>query len=207
MEHALGLVALAAFLFAVTNVDDVFLLIGFFADPRYGVWPVVFGQVLGIATLYALSVAAALGALLLPPVWIGLLGLVPIWLGAKSLWELSRARAVDDGDEPPAPAGSGLRRLLAVAGVTIANGGDNLGVYTPVFALRPAADVAVIGFVFAAMTGLWCTIAAVLVRHERIGAPIRRHAPRVVPFVLVALGAWIIWEAGTATYLLRLSMP
>ena len=53
-------------LFAATNIDDTFLLLGFFADPKYRAHRVVIGQYLGIATLVAISLLAALIALVIP---------------------------------------------------------------------------------------------------------------------------------------------
>jgi cadmium resistance protein CadD (predicted permease) len=81
--------------------------------------------------------------------------------------------------------------------MTVANGGDNLGIYTPVFATRSGADVALIGLVFAAMTLAWVGAAFWLTRHRTLGAPIRRYGGRVTPFVLIALGAWILYDAGS----------
>ena len=41
-----------------------------------------------------------------------------------------------------------------VKALAIANGGDNIGIYTPSFAIRSGNEVAVIALVFAAMTAL-----------------------------------------------------
>ena len=40
--------------------------------------------------------------------------------------------------------------------VTMANGGDNIAVYTALFATCEGFEVPVIGIVFAVMTGAWC---------------------------------------------------
>ena len=82
----------------------------------------------------------------------------------------------------------GLRsQLLAVAGVTIANGGDNLGVYIPLFANSLAAIplfVVVIGL----MTLLWCFLGHVLVNNKVFGHWIRRYGHKILPVVLILLG-------------------
>ena len=98
-------------------------------------------------------------------------------------------------------ASGGRGNALAVAAVTIANGGDNISIYTPLFATRPALDIAVIGLVFAVMTAVWLGVAHWLTSHRTIGAPIRRYGQRVVPFVLIALGVLILHEAGTVELL------
>jgi len=80
-------------------------------------------------------------------------------------------------------ASAGHGKIVAVAAVTIANGCDNISIYTPLFATRAIDEIAVIAIVFALMTALWLGAAHYLVNHPRIGAPIRRYGHRVVPFV------------------------
>lgn len=195
MDALFATIGLAAVVFATTNVDDLFVLLGFFADPRSNPRAIVFGQLLGIAALYAVSAAAALFALFVPTQWIGLLGLLPLAIGAKQLWTRDEESAARDEPRHRLPRRS-LSMTLTVAAVTIANGSDNLGVYTPLFATRAGVDVAIFGIVFALMTAIWCSIAYKLVAHPGWGAPIRRYAPRLVPFVLMAIGVMIVAQSG-----------
>ena len=197
MDHYATLLALAIGLFVTTDLDDLFILVGFFSDPTFQPRQVAFGQLAGVAALYGTSVVFALLSLVIPTAWFGFLGLLPIAIGLKEMAELRQPRAPED-DPENRPRGSGTRgNLLTVAAVTIANGGDNLSIYTPMFATRPGSDVALIGLVFAAMTLVWVGAAFWLTRHRTFGAPIRRHGRRVTPFVLMALGFWILHEAGT----------
>ena len=78
-------VGVAVALFAATNVDDLFLLVAFFADPRRRPGAIVAGQSLGIAVLVAASLAASLVSRVLPAPWVGLLGLVPLARGIAGL--------------------------------------------------------------------------------------------------------------------------
>ena len=195
MESALPTPLLAAALFAATNVDDLFLLIAFFADARMRPGAVVAGQFAGIAALVAASLVLALVAVVIPPAYVGLLGLVPIGLGLRALLALRSGEA--DGDVATPPSGG----ALAVAAVTVANGGDNLGVYTPVFAVRDRGEVVVIVAVFALMTALWCAASWRLVAHPGWGKPIRRHARWLTPLVLVAVGVLVMHDAGTLALL------
>jgi cadmium resistance transport/sequestration family protein len=203
MEYLFGILGIAVVLFASTNVDDIFVLLGFFADPKFRGRQIVIGQYLGITALYGASVLASLISLVIPTAYIGLLGLAPIFLGLKKLWTLREGSEADDdpGDHEKASAGHG--KIVAVAAVTIANGGDNISIYTPLFATRAIDEIAVIAIVFALMTALWLGAAHYLVNHPRIGAPIRRYGHRVVPFVLVALGILILYEAGTVQLFYR----
>jgi cadmium resistance transport/sequestration family protein len=185
--------ATATVVFAATNVDDVFLLLAFFADRRYRMTHVMAGQYIGMATLVAVSAVASLISLALPAPWLGLLGLVPLALGLKALFA-PRSDADDDDVVPPINGGS---TVMTIASITIANGGDNIGVYTPLFATMSVQRIAVFVVVFAIMTALWCELARRLVLHPAWGAPIRRLSARLLPLVLIVLGVWIIAEMGT----------
>jgi cadmium resistance protein CadD (predicted permease) len=189
MGDALLLVGVGTVVFAATNVDDIFVLLGFFADPRFGLRHVVLGQCLGIAALIAASIVFSLVGLVIPPAYVGLLGVVPLALG---LWQLFQRKSPVEDEQPASPRAN----VLAVAAVTVANGGDNLAVYTPLFATRGPWEIALLAAVFLVMTGLWCVVARYLVHHPMLGQPIRKYGRILMPWVLVALGAYILAESG-----------
>ena len=200
VTHVLELLGQAVGLFISTDLDDVLVLLGFFADPRFPVRRIVAGQFLGIAILYVVSVAGSCVSLIMPAALIGLLGLVPIAMGLKGAWELFRP---DDPDERSAAPGSAAERtnIAAVVAMTVANGGDNISVYVPLFALRSWTDVALMGVVFGLMTALWLSLAYWLTRHRTIGAPVRRFTRLLMPFVFITLGVFILHQAGTLNLL------
>ncbi|MBB6488081.1 cadmium resistance transporter [Rhizobium lusitanum] len=200
MDHLLGALGVAIVVFASTDVDDLFVLLGFFADPKFRVRQIIIGQYLGIAALFGFSVLASLLVFVVPAAYIGLLGLAPIYFGLKRLWEIWNGIDTDDNPEDHEKASAGHGNIVAVALVTIANGGDNISVYTPLFATRSAYEILAFGCVFAALTAVWLGVAHALVNHPKLGAPIRRHGYRVVPFVLIAIGVLILYEAGTVVF-------
>lgn len=83
---------------------------------------------------------------------------------------------------------------IAVALTTIANGGDNLSVYIPLFS-RELAWVPLYAIVFAIMTALWCGAGYWLVHHPIVGARIRQYGHVALPFVLLGLGLYILADA------------
>ncbi len=204
MDHFLALILLAVGLFAATNVDDVFVLLGFYANPKFRPRQIAMGQYLGIAALYSVSVVAGLIAIALAPAYVGLLGLIPIAMGLKQLWELFQGGDDDgDGDSESNDSSIGGGKVLAVSAVTFANGGDNISIYIPVFSTRSFLDVAIIGVVFLVMTAVWLLFARWLVNHRTVGEPIRQYGSKVVPFAFIAVGAMLVYEGGTIALLLR----
>lgn len=192
----LSIVGLAVVLFASTNVDDLFVLVGFLADPRYETRQVVLGQYLGVATLVAVSLAASLALVFLAPAFVGLLGLLPIGIGTKKLIDEWRSRGAEEEALKVRPGSS-----LAVAAVTIANGGDNIGTYTPVFATSSATEIAILIVVFAIMVAIWLWFSHWLVNHRTLGAPLRRYGHIVTPIMLIGIGFYILYRSGSLSLL------
>jgi cadmium resistance protein CadD (predicted permease) len=191
---------IAIAVFASTNIDDMFLLAAFFADPRLHHRSIVAGQYLGIGALVLASAMAALLALALPDGWVALLGVVPLLLGVSKLPALRTDTAAGAENaseehriqEQEHNAERGLRsQVLAVASVTVANGGDNVAVYVPLFATTFEA-IATYLLTFAVMTGLWCALGYLLVNNVILGGAIRRYGHVVLPVVLIALGVYIL---------------
>lgn len=192
LQHVLPAIGL----FAATDVDDLLLLALWFsrARARGGARRVVLGQYLGFSAITAVCVLAALGLRLLPDGIAPWLGLVPVALGVKAGIDLWRGDDDDDDDEAEAVRRSGIS-VLAVAGVTMANGGDNLGVYVPVLTAVGPAVMAVYVTVFLVMVGVWCLLGHALANHPRLAGPLDRWGERLLPFVLVAVGVSVLLSA------------
>ncbi len=187
--------AIGVGLYASTNIDDIFLTMAFFADPRLNRRAVVVGKFVGIGGLVVVSILAAACALIVPSEWIALLGLVPLGLGVHQLWSNWRRGAAgdssDDGDGIGSTPAAMSAQVFSVAGVTAANGGDNLGVYVPVFAKNLSAIPAYL-MVFVVMTIVWCVAGYLLVSHRLVASTMQRLAKSLLPYVLIALGFWIL---------------
>lgn len=189
-------VGIAAVVYASTNFDDLLILAVFFADPRVRAGAVVAGRFIGLAALVIVSAAAALLALAVPAEWIALLGLVPLLLGLRLLPALFRNDLDPEADAGHAGVKGDVRRgyvaqAFSVAGVTLANGGDNLGVYIPLFASTPDAIVTYVA-VFSVMTLVWCALGYLVVNNPLIGSQIRRYGHVLLPVVLISLGLYIL---------------
>ncbi len=198
----MGLLGLAIALFASTNVDDIFVLVGFFADPKFRPRDIVTGQYAGIAALFALALLGSLLALVISRAYIGLLGIVAIGVGAKRLFDVYRNRDATESRLEHPETGRHTR-ISTVAFFTLASGADNIAIYMPAFAIRSPLEIGMFAVIFAVMTGLWCFFAHWMVHHPIVGKPIRRYGRRVAPLVLIAIGVSILYEAGSFGLLLR----
>ena len=181
--------------FVSTNIDDLFLLTLFFGNRTFRDRDIVVGQLLGISSLIAISLVCSLVGLLIDQAYVGLLGLVPMYLGAKGIWALLKKQDADnyENKEPRQRSNS----ILTVAGVTIANGGDNIGIYIPLFATLTWTNKITMVTSFLVLTLLWCLVAKYFTKHPYVAKVIDKYGHIVTPFVLVALGIYILYESRT----------
>ena len=193
-----GIVAEAAGLFAVTNVDDILVLSLFFGRnagqpgaPRR----IVAGQYTGFAALLAITVAAAFGATFLPESALAYLGFLPLVLGLRAAWQVWRDRDKDEDEQETEPKQAGPR-LLQVAAVTFANGSDNIGVYLPVFAKTGAAGITVYVVVFLVLVAAWCAAGWYFATRPAVAKVLGRWGHILHPVVLIALGLFILIDGG-----------
>jgi cadmium resistance transport/sequestration family protein len=193
--HLPGTFALAGAAFTGTNIDDLIVLTVLFLSARAAgrppLWQIWVGQYVGIAVLVAASALAAVGLTVVPDAWVGLLGLVPFGLGVRGLAAAIRHRT---DDQPPAL--SVTTGVVSVAGVTIANGGDNVSVYAPMFRTVGMNEGLFTVAVFAALVTVWCLAASWLGSHRNIVAAVGRYGHWAVPVVFMAIGAVIMAESG-----------
>lgn len=194
--------------FIATNIDDIVILMVFFAQVNDRLRPqhIIAGQYLGFILLLLACLPGFLGGLFLPKAWIGLLGLLPIVIGIKHGWEWQREdpsvqtvaeEVMTNLDSEAAIAGLAALlhpKIYHVAAVTFANGGDNIGIYVPLFASSNLPSLIVIVGVFLSLVAVWCGIAYYLASHPTIAPFLSRYAHRIVPFILIGLGLYILIE-------------
>jgi cadmium resistance protein CadD (predicted permease) len=185
----------AVALFAGTNIDDMIVLAvlsaSWRATGRPRRWEIWAGQYLGIAFLVGVSFAASRGLDRIPQGWLWLLGFIPLGLGLYKLAAAILARR--RGERPPAPAPGGLP---GVAALTVANGGDNVAAYTPVFATISTAAAAVTIAVFAAGVAVWCLAGSWLVSHHRVTEALQRWGHWIIPVIYILIGLYIFQKEG-----------
>jgi cadmium resistance protein CadD (predicted permease) len=196
MDQLLSTLAIAIAAFASTNIDDLFLLSSLFVDSEFRTLSVIVGQFLGMSALVLISILAALFTVTIPRGWIGLLGFAPLFLGINRLWKLLNRRPEKSqttsngrdfvGKERVRFAWARSEVLLATL-LTVANGGDNLSVYIPLFSVQ-RASMPLYALVFAIMTALWCLFGYHLTSHRIWRDRLKRYGRFVIPFILIAIG-------------------
>ena len=193
-----GLIAIGVAAFAATNIDDIFVLMMFFSSSSmtFPVKQVVLGQYIGIGLLVAISALGSFISLAVPTYIIALLGIVPIVIGIKKLVVFRKKNEFNSNQQAVQNKRKNNLIFAAVAAVTFSNGGDNIGVYTPLFAKYNSLNqITTLTTIFMAMTAVWCITAYYLVNHPLVASKIRRIGHIILPFVLIGLGIYILTES------------
>ncbi len=161
-------------------------------------WHIYAGQYLGTGLLVGASLVAAYVVNFVPEEWmVGLLGLIPIYLGI-------RFAIVGEGeDEEEEEIIERLEQSKAnqlfwtVTLLTIASGGDNLGIYIPYFASLDWSQTLVALLVFVIGIIILCELSRVLSSIPLIFETIEKYERIIVPLVFILLGLYIMYENGT----------
>jgi len=185
--------------FVATNIDDLFILIVFFAKRSFSTSQIILGQYVGMGLLLGVSLMGSLVALVIPHNLLGLVGLFPIAIGIKELIDLRNTEnEYDDVKIVNRLSKSRWKTylpFLVVATVTF-SGGEEIGIYASIFVIyNGVSEILTVFAVVIILTGVWCVIAFYLVNRGFFATQLRRIADRLLPFVLIGLGVYILIEA------------
>jgi cadmium resistance protein CadD (predicted permease) len=165
-------------LFVSTNIDDLVLL--HIWQSRGVSWRKIFGwQVIGIVLLTICSWYIAQGIWLQSWVdlrWLPLGGLIPIYMGVHDIYMTDR----DDDEVLPAKT-----TLLSIILTTLANGSDNIVIYTAFFVQSTYIYTLHVTLgVFVLMTAIRCLIARQTASYTLL------H--KLNPYLLILVGIYIL---------------
>ncbi|MBU7582478.1 MAG: cadmium resistance transporter [Nostoc sp. TH1S01] len=203
MDDLISAISTGVVAFIATNIDDIVILLLFFSQINAEFRPqhIFVGQYLGFIVLVIFSLSGLFGGFVLGANWLGLLGLIPIAVGISSLINPEDDNTEELVAENITPSGEYTTSFISpqtysVAAVTIANGSDNISVYIPLFASSTLTSFWVIIGVFFLLLGILCYVAYKLTDQKAIAEILTRYINQFVPFILMALGAFIVLKTG-----------
>ncbi len=199
--------------FVATSIDYLVILLIFFSQERGkgAVRGVALGQYLGTAALIGFSLLAAFGLLtFIPEEWmIGLLGLIPLGLGLKVLFTREEEDECEDEEEEQKEKVMERSHkygslALSMTLLTIASGGDNIGVYIPLFSSLNWGEIGLTLLVYALLIAGLLYVSYRFASLKFIGGTIEKYERIIVPVVFIGLGILIMNENGVFSFLASL---
>ena len=182
-----------------TSIDYLFILLIIFSQSqtKRGLRQIYLGQYLGTGILVAVSLFAAYVLNFIPQDWIvGLLGLIPIYLGIRVAMGTEEEAEEEEVVEKLESRGSN-RLFWAVALITIASGGDNLGIYIPYFTSLSVSEITIALITFVVSIAVLCYISYRLAKISFVSETLEKYERIIVPIVFIGLGIFIMLENGT----------
>ncbi len=192
--------------YVATSIDYLIILVIFFSREKgkNQIKSVVLGQYLGTGALVIFSLLIAFGFSFIPRSWIiGLLGLIPIVLGLKVLFK-DEEEEEEEENEVMESAHKFRSLVLSLTALTIASGGDNIGIYVPLFSSITSSEIKVTVAVYFILVAVLCYISNRIAHIKYVGETIEKYERIIVPIVFTGLGIMILIENGTFSFLLSL---
>jgi len=214
--------------FVSTNIDDILVLMLFFSQINniMKTRHIIIGQYLGIGTLTIISIVGALGISIIPHEYVGLLGLIPIYLGIKAYADYKKESKYkknienqenknDENNKLEETTDIKETRIITfiknfinpsvfkVASITFANGGDNVGIYVPLFTSMNLISIFTTVVMFVFLTALWCFIGKRLSEYPFVQRNIEKYKHIFIPIIFIGLGFFILLENGTITFIYK----
>ena len=193
--------------FVATSIDYLVILTLIFAQDSGNQHKAAIyaGQYLGTGILVGVSLLAAYVVNFLPEDWlVGLLGLIPIFLGIRQVTQGEEDGEADESLIDQLEQNPSRQVFWTISLLTISSGGDNLGVYLPYFASLGWQEIVVALFVFVIGIVILCELSQKLSETPFISQTVEKYERVLVPVVLVILGFYIMFEAGTLQKLLSM---
>lgn len=188
----------ALVLFVATNIDHLALLTLWFVhgQNRPGTTArICAGQYVGFGVILAVTIVlSAISGLVIPQEYLRFLGLIPLALGVKAaIGEIrERVGSRDFENEGEAQLKGKKVSVGAVALVTMANGGDEVAAYLPVFALSTWWQIALFCAVFLVLAGVLLALARFITGRMGLAEVLERFEAIIFPSVLILLGVLIL---------------
>lgn len=183
-----GLLLVAGWLFVITHVDTLLVLVAFRSDPDYGLIEVLVGHYVGFGIGLTAAVVGAVVAADVLREWTFLLGLIPLTLG---IWTLRRHRSTP-AETRPAPPASPAGRIGVVTAAGVGLSGENIAAFVPFFVtLSEAALLAVVLGYFAG-AGVVFLVAEALVRRGPSPTTPEWIERLLIPIVLIVVGGYVL---------------
>ncbi|CAF1152986.1 unnamed protein product [Rotaria sordida] len=93
--------------------------------------------------------------------------------------------------------------ILKVTSITVANSGDNIAIYTPLFAQAYRWQIIVYIIIFLLMVFIWLIISYYFINYQAILNLAQKYARYIVPIVFIAIGIYIIITSDCFPWLIK----
>jgi cadmium resistance protein CadD (predicted permease) len=196
-----GLLLLVGSSFVATNLDNLVLLVVMLGADAQNRAAVILGFLASAICVLCLSAIGAVLGANLDPGLIGYMGLAPLTMGVYLLYKLLRGDKPDHPSTADSNTGGQASGLLGSFLLMFSNSGDSVAIFFPLLAEsgRDALLWIVSAFLLCAL--LWSALAWRIADQPRIARQIEKVGEKLVPWIMIGAGLYILLDTGTDTLL------
>jgi len=182
--------------FVSTSIDNLFLLITLSLHPKYGAARVRAGYLLAVGMMLVICLILAQSVQLIPTNYIPYIGIVPLAIGLYELYQLVTGGNSPGGDTPDGlNAGNGT--VWTIALIMLTHSWDSIGVLAPLLADTRGALMPWMAVSIVVAAALLIGLAQWAVSYPKIRKLLARIAPKILPFLLIGVGLYILIDTPT----------
>jgi cadmium resistance protein CadD (predicted permease) len=196
-----GLVLLVATGFVATSLDNLIILVVLLGAAPQRRGAILLGYIsAAIGVMVVAAIGVAVGAWISPAL-IGYLGLAPLLLGLYLLYQYYRGTAAAELPEQDPTQGSEARNWLSSFLLMFSNSGDSVALFLPLLAESGRESLLWIVSLFLVFALAWAALSLLIAGEPRIARRIEQRGAALVPWIMMAVGLYILLDTGTDTLL------
>ena len=173
----------------------VILVSVFCAHPK-NAQAVRLGFALGSLTLLLASLLVLTVSGWIPIRFLGLLGLIPIGFGILEIVRSARKNKKSDGNARETVQDHS-KVVVSASVLMIANGGDTIAVFAPLFAETKPAGVVVLVLGYLATAISLSFLSGHVCVFPKLSEPLKKYGARLAPYIMIGIGVYILLNTGT----------
>jgi cadmium resistance protein CadD (predicted permease) len=186
--------------FAVTNLDNLIILVFLLGQSPNARQHVLMGFVAAVILVIAVSSVGILIGTLLSPSLVGYLGFGPLLIGIYILYQ--QLRSTENKSTAVISAmGAPSRIWLTTVVLMFSNSADSIAVLLPLLAESGSMPTLLIVSIYLLTSILWCAISIKIASNAGLAKRINDRGEKLVPWVMIAVGIYVLSNTGTDSLL------
>ena len=186
--------------FAVTNLDNLIILVFLLGQSPNARQHVLMGFVAAVILVIAVSSVGILIGTLLSPSLVGYLGFGPLLIGIYILYQ--QLRSIENKSTAVISAmGAPSKVWLTTVVLMFSNSADSIAVLLPLLAESGSMPTLLIVSIYLLTSILWCAISIKIASNAGLAKRINDRGEKLVPWVMIAVGIYVLSNTGTDSLL------
>jgi cadmium resistance protein CadD (predicted permease) len=200
-SETLTIAGIVASAFVATNLDNLLIMVVLLGANVQRRAAVLLGYLLSALSILCVSIVGVALGTLINPGFIGYLGFVPLTLGLYMLYKTLNGKTPSDTDVEPLISKSEPTIWLATFILMFSNSGDSVAVFLPLLAESGRSSMVIILLTYVVMIILWGGLSYLISGQRDLALRIERSAEKIVPWVMIGVGTYILMDTATDTLL------